>query len=160
MKHLEQQYGKVRHSGQYLSKRPNCLQLIHDIVFSPYLNGTRRFVMVLCYQVVSHHDPSGRPQRHPRFYFPDGNVIFLVRPLHLYQPPLGALNPWTKVEDVLFNVHRYFFQRDSSVFSAMFSLPKPEAEEHPEGEVDEKPIVLTSFSKKDFERFLMILYPM
>ncbi|KAF5320980.1 hypothetical protein D9619_001579 [Psilocybe cf. subviscida] len=96
--------------------------------------------MVMSCSVVRVHGLGGRPQRHPRFYFPDGNVVFLV-------------------EDVLFNVHRYFFQRDSPVFSAMFSLPKPEADERPEGEDDEKPIVLSNISKKDFERLLVILYP-
>ncbi|KAF8963593.1 hypothetical protein BDZ97DRAFT_1758440 [Flammula alnicola] len=81
------------------------------------------------------------PERrhHPRFHFPDGNVIFLV-------------------EDVLFKVHRYFFQRDSAIFSSMFSLPQAEGERS-EGEIEEKPIILTGIYVKDFETFLMVLYP-
>ncbi|PPQ99775.1 hypothetical protein CVT24_009677 [Panaeolus cyanescens] len=77
--------------------------------------------------------------RHPRFYFPDGNVIF-------------------QIENTLFRVHRYFFQRDSPVFEGMFSLPPPLGE-IPEGESEDRPIHLTGVSAKDFEKFLSILYP-
>ncbi|KAF9478099.1 hypothetical protein BDN70DRAFT_895954 [Pholiota conissans] len=77
--------------------------------------------------------------RHSRFYFPDGNIIFLL-------------------DNVLFKVHRYFFQRDSPVFSAMFTLPHPERDTA-EGEMDEKPVKLTGFTPTDFERFLTLLYP-
>lgn len=40
----------------------------------------------------------------------------------------------------------------------MFSLPPPPGEEA-EGETDEKPIKLSGFTSKDFERFLEVLYP-
>ncbi|KAF8910872.1 hypothetical protein CPB85DRAFT_1221146 [Mucidula mucida] len=81
-------------------------------------------------------DPS---HRHPRFYFPDGNVIFFV-------------------EGWLYNVHRYYFQRDSTIFEAMFSLPCPDGHT-PEGQTDEDPIILEGIEAKDFDRLLSILYP-
>ncbi|KAF7289297.1 BTB domain-containing protein [Mycena indigotica] len=79
------------------------------------------------------------PYEHPRFYFRDGNVIF-------------------KVEDTLYRVHRYFFDRDSVIFSSMFTLP-PGAGQRPEGETPESPILLEGVKKLDFDRFLTILYP-
>ncbi|KAJ8077414.1 hypothetical protein PM082_001844 [Marasmius tenuissimus] len=82
----------------------------------------------------------GHPRtRHPRFFFPDGNVVFLV-------------------EDVFYKVHRYFFQRDSSIFDAMFSLPLPK-EKRPEGEDESNPIVLEGIVAQDFDRLLVLLYP-
>ncbi|KAH9915883.1 uncharacterized protein B0H18DRAFT_1124564 [Fomitopsis serialis] len=80
-----------------------------------------------------------RPRRHYRFYFQDGNVIF-------------------QVEDVLFNVHRYFFQQYSSAFEGMF-LSKPVEGEPLEGSADENPIILGQISVQDFERLLCIMYP-
>jgi len=53
-------------------------------------------------------------RRHERFYFADGNVTF-------------------QVQNILYRVHRYFFERDSAVFAAYFPA--------------------------DFEAFLSILYP-
>nr|GAT51539.1 predicted protein [Mycena chlorophos] len=77
---------------------------------------------------------------HPRFYFADGNVIF-------------------RVENVLYRVHRYFLERDSVVFSSMFSLP-PVAGQRPEGETPENPIALEGVTTVDFDRFLAVLYPL
>ncbi|KAJ7125372.1 hypothetical protein C8R44DRAFT_586255, partial [Mycena epipterygia] len=76
---------------------------------------------------------------HHRFFFPDGTVIFLV-------------------EKTLYRVHRYFFERDSAIFAAMFTLPAA-AGERPEGEVVENPIILEGISALDFDRFLAVLYP-
>ncbi|KAJ7672068.1 hypothetical protein B0H17DRAFT_947775 [Mycena rosella] len=84
-------------------------------------------------------DPRSRFNEHPRFFFPDGTVIFLV-------------------EKTLYRVHRYFFERDSAIFASMFTLPSA-AGERPEGEVVENPIVLEGVNKLDFDRFLSILYP-
>ncbi|KAJ6593221.1 hypothetical protein B0H19DRAFT_916388 [Mycena capillaripes] len=77
---------------------------------------------------------------HPRFFFTDGTVIFLV-------------------EKTLYKVHRYFFERDSAIFASMFTLPSA-AGERPEGEVVENPIVLEGVTTVDFDRFLSILYPL
>jgi len=78
-------------------------------------------------------------KRHPQFYFEDGNVIFLV-------------------EDTLFNVHRYFFFRDSAPFRAMFSLQPPPGTPV-EGQSDEHPIQLLGTNVQDFERLLSVMYP-
>ncbi|EPS96611.1 hypothetical protein FOMPIDRAFT_1099659, partial [Fomitopsis schrenkii] len=77
--------------------------------------------------------------RHERFYFDDGNVIFLV-------------------EDTLFNVHRYFLKRESPVFRDMFALT-PDADA-PEGSSDEHPIVLEGTKSLDFACLLACLYPL
>ncbi|KZP04949.1 hypothetical protein FIBSPDRAFT_666410, partial [Athelia psychrophila] len=70
--------------------------------------------------------------RHSQYYFKDGNVVFLI-------------------EDVHYNVHRYFFERDSAHFRSIL--------ESNQG-VDEKdPIVLPDVSCSDFDEFLTILYP-
>ncbi|KAF6761159.1 hypothetical protein DFP72DRAFT_803918 [Ephemerocybe angulata] len=84
--------------------------------------------------------PSTLVYRHPRFFFQDGNVIFMV-------------------EGTLFKVHKFFFQRDSPIFNSMFTLPPPN-NDRPEGEVEDNPIVLQGFKATDFERFLSILYPL
>jgi len=76
------------------------------------------------------------PQRHERYYFDDGNVIFLA-------------------EDTLFNVHRYFLQRDSPVFQAMFSQPSTSGE----GKSDDNPIVLEGTKSADLSCFLSCMYP-
>ncbi|KAJ7647890.1 hypothetical protein FB45DRAFT_734421 [Roridomyces roridus] len=81
-----------------------------------------------------------RYNEHPRFFFPDGNIIFLV-------------------ETTLYRVHRYFFERDSVIFATMFTLPSV-AGERPEGEVVENPIILEGVNALDFDRFLAVLYPM
>jgi hypothetical protein len=76
-------------------------------------------------------------RKHGRYYFSDGNIIFLV-------------------DGVLYNVHRYFFQRDSSNFAAMFiSLPHGGCGK---GLTDDEPIPLR-VTAKDFDLFLSILYP-
>lgn len=87
----------------------------------------------------SNETASIRPRRHEHFYFQDGNVIF-------------------QVEDVLFNVHRYFFQQHSSAFESMF-LYKPAEGEPLEGSADEHPIILGQTSAQDFERLFCIMYP-
>ncbi|KAH9833512.1 uncharacterized protein C8Q71DRAFT_860308 [Rhodofomes roseus] len=77
------------------------------------------------------------PQRHERYYFDDGNVIFLV-------------------EDTLYNVHRYFLKRDSPVFQTMFSQPSGTSGE---GESDDNPITLEGIKSADFANFLSCIYP-
>ncbi|KAI0729373.1 hypothetical protein C8Q72DRAFT_778202 [Fomitopsis betulina] len=77
------------------------------------------------------------PKRHTRFYFADGNIIFLV-------------------DGVLYNIHRYFLQRDSLVFRDLVSLPETGCSE---GSTDQSPICLEGTRSIDMERFLSILYP-
>ncbi|KZP03813.1 hypothetical protein FIBSPDRAFT_941334 [Athelia psychrophila] len=70
--------------------------------------------------------------RHLKYYFTDGNVVFLV-------------------EDVLYNVHRYFFERDSTHFRSII--------ESIQGSDEQNPIALPDVSCSDFDEFLAILYP-
>lgn len=81
---------------------------------------------------------------HPRFYFPDGNLVLLV----------GS---------TLYCIHKYFFHRDSPTFKDMFTLPQGDADHldaTPEGTSDDNPIVLHDQIQNDFECFLKLLYPM
>ncbi|KZP29634.1 hypothetical protein FIBSPDRAFT_176901 [Athelia psychrophila] len=64
---------------------------------------------------------------HERFCFPAENIYFLV-------------------EGVLYSVHRYFFERDSSSFAG-------------QGLSKQEPMVLANVSTHDFDLFLSILYP-
>jgi len=90
---------------------------------------------------------SAPPVRHPRFYFPDGNLVLLA----------GS---------TLYCIHRYFFDRDSPTFKDMFTLPQGEgkladgSDASPEGTSDDSPIELPDQSENDLECFLELLYPM
>ena len=53
-----------------------------------------------------------------------------------------------QVEGTLYNVHRYFFERDSSYFRSI--LEKTDTS---------SPLVLPDVSSSDFAEFLAILYP-
>ncbi|KZP29666.1 hypothetical protein FIBSPDRAFT_815741 [Athelia psychrophila] len=64
---------------------------------------------------------------HERFCFPAENIYFLV-------------------QGVLYSVHRYFFERDSSSFVG-------------QGLSKQEPMVLANVSTHDFDLFLSILYP-
>ncbi|KZP28763.1 hypothetical protein FIBSPDRAFT_817188 [Athelia psychrophila] len=70
--------------------------------------------------------------RHSQYYFKDGNVVFLI-------------------DDVLYNVHRYFFERDSAHFRSVL--------ESVQGADEQNPIVLLDVRSTDFDEFLAILYP-
>ncbi|KZP20418.1 hypothetical protein FIBSPDRAFT_861642 [Athelia psychrophila] len=75
------------------------------------------------------NEPDANKSRHPQYYFEDGNVVFLI-------------------EDTLYNVHRYFFARDSTHFHAI--LQDTDASH---------PCVMSDVSCADFDEFLAILYP-
>jgi len=79
-----------------------------------------------------------RWKRHDKYYWDDGNVVFLV-------------------ENILFKVHRYLFEQ-SEVFQAMFSLPPPKATTV-EGSSDSNPVRLECVSVTAFEHLLWYMYP-
>lgn len=94
--------------------------------------------------------------RHSRFYFADGNTIFLVRDTFLRIGYTHQCPPSHQVDGVLYNIHKYFLHRDSPIFRDLFSLPARGCEE---GSTDERPICLEGTRSIDMERFLSILYP-
>ncbi|KAJ7738096.1 hypothetical protein B0H14DRAFT_2407998, partial [Mycena olivaceomarginata] len=65
----------------------------------------------------------------------------------------------TQVEDCLFNVPRYHFERSSEVFATMFTLPTGDGV-HVEGQNDENPVVLEGIHSDDFQKLLEVLYPL
>ncbi|KZP22477.1 hypothetical protein FIBSPDRAFT_859544 [Athelia psychrophila] len=77
-------------------------------------------------------DLEAKATRHSQYYFKDGNTVF-------------------SIEDVLYNVHRYFFERDSTHFRSILENAKAADEQNP--------IVLPDVSCSDFDEFLAILYP-
>ncbi|KAF7970474.1 hypothetical protein HWV62_23889 [Athelia sp. TMB] len=81
---------------------------------------------------VQTHGLEFTEQKHSRYYFKDGNLIFLI-------------------EEKLYNVHRYFFERDSSYFRSIL--------EGSQGTDANNPLVLPDVSCSDFDEFLAILYP-
>ncbi|KAF7973593.1 hypothetical protein HWV62_14888 [Athelia sp. TMB] len=72
--------------------------------------------------------------RHPRYFFEDGNIVFLVG-------------------ETIYNIHRYFFARDSAHFRSIFGACGVQ------GANELNPYVLSDFSCTDFDEFLAILYP-
>ncbi|KZO92664.1 hypothetical protein CALVIDRAFT_540747 [Calocera viscosa TUFC12733] len=79
-----------------------------------------------------------RSKRHDKYYWEDGNVVFLV-------------------DGTFFKVHRYLFEQ-SEVFRAMFSLPPPKARPV-EGSSDSNPVRLDGVSGVAFEQLLWYMYP-
>ncbi|KDR75470.1 hypothetical protein GALMADRAFT_226117 [Galerina marginata CBS 339.88] len=63
-----------------------------------------------------------------------------------------------KVEDALFQVPRHHFAANP-VFSTIFTLSPPEGSPV-EGSSEANPFVLERISKKDFQAFLSVLYPL
>ncbi|KAF7979220.1 hypothetical protein HWV62_43172 [Athelia sp. TMB] len=77
-------------------------------------------------------DELAAAEKHPFYYFRDGNMIL-------------------SVEGTLYNIHRYFFERDSSVFrSSLEGTPATDTD---------TPLVLADITCSDFDEFLSILYP-
>ncbi|KAF7981376.1 hypothetical protein HWV62_33855 [Athelia sp. TMB] len=72
--------------------------------------------------------------RHPRYFFEDGNIVFLVG-------------------ETIYNIHRYFFARDSAHFRSIFGACGVQ------GVNELNPYILSDVSCTDFDEFLAILYP-
>lgn len=94
----------------------------------------------------------GSVTRHETYYIPSGDVVF-------------------QVENTLFRVHRYFFERESAPFRDMLSLPMPGGQNsntgsdkgkspsrQPEGTTDESPINLPQVTSDDFASLLWVFY--
>lgn len=98
------------------------------------------------------------PEEHDYFSFEDGNITFRVSSTGTFTPSSYLI--FQQVENTLFTIHRYFFQRDSQIFSEMFSLPiSNDASSSKTQGTKEDPIHLPTLTMLDFERFLKILYP-
>jgi hypothetical protein len=91
-------------------------------------------------------------QSHARFYLPDGNVIFRVRDYEfLRRYTLTVHCP--QVENTLYCVHRYFFQKYSEEFAVKYKL----GEETEPGQAAF--IQLEDVRVDDFDQMLAIFYP-
>ncbi|KAH9949295.1 hypothetical protein B0H21DRAFT_147599 [Amylocystis lapponica] len=76
--------------------------------------------------------------RHPKYYLQGGDIHF-------------------QVENFLFRVHRYFFERESAWFREKLAVPAP-AGQNPRGSSDMNPYVLDDVPERDFSRFLWVFY--
>ncbi|TFY75991.1 hypothetical protein EWM64_g8020 [Hericium alpestre] len=87
-------------------------------------------------------ESSSTYKRHERFYFDDGNIVFAV-------------------QNVLYNVHRYFFCRDSSFFSNLVNNRSTSAGEARDPSAALlKPFLLKDVQSAEFDALLCILYPL
>ncbi|CCM02988.1 uncharacterized protein FIBRA_05103 [Fibroporia radiculosa] len=77
-------------------------------------------------------------KRHPQYYLNGGDAHFLV-------------------ENQLFRVHRYFFERESAWFREKFSAAAPPGQ-GPKGASDASPFTLDDVQAEDFARFLWVFY--
>ncbi|KAK0241320.1 hypothetical protein EDD85DRAFT_395680 [Armillaria nabsnona] len=77
-------------------------------------------------------------KKHEAYYIKGGDVYFLV-------------------EECMFRVHRYFFERESSKFRQMFSGPTSPGKE-PEGSSASTAFKLGDITAEDFGHFLWIFY--
>ncbi|KAI0087119.1 hypothetical protein BDY19DRAFT_301400 [Irpex rosettiformis] len=62
-----------------------------------------------------------------------------------------------QVENYIFRVHRYFFERESAVFREKLNIP-PAPGQNPRGSSDSNPIPLDDVREEDFSRFLWVFY--
>ena len=97
--------------------------------------------------------PNEQPakERHAHYYFKDGNLILLVSPQPLYSYMSLTRCFGSQIEQKLYNVHRYFFDRDSSYFRSILESVREVG--------DQTPLVLPEVTCGDFDEFLAILYP-
>ncbi|KAF9645394.1 hypothetical protein BDM02DRAFT_3101459, partial [Thelephora ganbajun] len=79
-----------------------------------------------------------RVRRHREYYLEGGDIFFLV-------------------ENYLFRVHRYFFERESPVFRKQFADSALNGH-HRVGSSDNDPLVLHDVRTDDFSRFLWVFY--
>ncbi|KAI0698308.1 hypothetical protein C8T65DRAFT_581962 [Cerioporus squamosus] len=77
-------------------------------------------------------------KRHPKYYLNGGDVHFLV-------------------ENYIYRVHRYFFERESAWFREKLSAPSP-AGQQPKGSSDANPFPLDDVVADDFSKFLWVFY--
>jgi len=103
---------------------------------SPVLSTTLSFVSAASIPVTPERSPrTNLFIRHPKYFFLDGNVTFLV-------------------DHILYCVHRYFFCRDSIYFSNRYN--QLDIRDHA---ALPNFISLGNVECKDFDAFLAVLYP-
>ncbi|KZT03920.1 uncharacterized protein LAESUDRAFT_715849 [Laetiporus sulphureus 93-53] len=79
-----------------------------------------------------------RIRRHPKYYLTGGDVHFLV-------------------DNYLFRVHRYFFERESAWFREKLAASSPPGQ-HVRGSSEAHPFLLEDVAQEDFARFLWVFY--
>ncbi|KAI0071178.1 hypothetical protein K474DRAFT_1607332 [Panus rudis PR-1116 ss-1] len=77
-------------------------------------------------------------KRHPTYYLQGGDIHFLV-------------------ENYIFRVHRYFFERESAVFREKLAIPAA-AGQPAKGSSDANPYPLDDVRANDFSKFLWVFY--
>lgn len=62
-----------------------------------------------------------------------------------------------QVENYIYRVHRYFFERESAWFREKLGAPAP-AGQTPKGSSDANPFPLEEVAADDFSKFLWVFY--
>ena len=99
-------------------------------------------------------------RRHPKYYLNGGDVHFLVRSSTIVCDICDADRnglPPLQVENYIFRVHRYFFERESLFFREKLGAPPPPGQP-PKGSSDVNPFPLDDVHEEDFSRFLWVFY--
>jgi len=113
-------------------------KVVDELIVEPLMKEQKSQRVTSTLVVTEKEKEKVEPTRHPKYYFPDGNLIL-------------------KVEDALFRVHRFFLERDSAVFRDLALVP-PEPGSEPEGLTDARPIALDLITVADFEALLWFVY--
>ncbi|KAF8953190.1 hypothetical protein BDZ97DRAFT_1367492 [Flammula alnicola] len=87
---------------------------------------------------TSTSDPFKQFEHHPQYYISDGNLYLLV-------------------DNVLFRVHSFFFERDSAKFREILDAPVAPNQPRP-GCSEAKPILIEHSSPSEFAKFLWVFY--
>lgn len=96
---------------------------------------------------------SSASQKHANFWFNDGNIVFQVRTALLSSE--HRVTGRVQFGNQLFKLHRSLLSKASTVFSDMFSMPKPEDSD--EGS-EQHPITLPETSAEEFRIMVGVMY--
>lgn len=105
---------------------------------SPYGGQFNSFSVAGSDTTVAMSPAAEKVRRHPKYYLNGGDVHFLV-------------------ENWIFRVHRYFFERESQFFREKLGAPPPPGQP-PKGSSDVNPFTLDDIREEDFSRFLWVFY--
>jgi hypothetical protein len=86
-------------------------------------------------------------------------LFFRLGRVRFHKLAPGSRRSVAQVEDNIFNVPRYHFERSSEIFAGMLALPADDSV-NVEGRTDENPVVLEGISSADFRALLKALYPL
>ena len=100
-------------------------------------------------------DPLKSLTKHEKYYINGADLSFLVS--FSFKYIYFLLKYSIQVENVLFRVHRYFFERESGYFVKQLATPASPGKE-PKGTQDTSAIPLDNVTVEEFAIFLWVFY--